>query len=161
MTKTETDPFFQACIAACEKLDKKKQFGVYAYNILDENGLVDHIIKGTINLNDYTDSELKSFRGIGYSTLEIIRTAWSLYTKKPAQGILDIDPAKLRGHSIGKDLIRWIQDHNLENKQIYYAQHNRIGFILDVHEFEGMEYNTTCDLNVLTGYYVEFQEHIS
>ena len=161
MSKNERDPFYQACIDACEKLNKKRQFGVYAYNILNENGLIDHILNGNINLNDYTDKELKAFRGMGYSTIETIRVAWSLYTNNPAQGTLDIDPAELRGYSTGKDLIRWIKDHRLENKQIYYAGHNCIGFIIDTREFDGMEYHTTCDLDVNTGHYVEIQDHIS
>ena len=161
MSKNDRDPFYQACIDACEKLKKKRQFGVYAYNILKENGLIDHILSGSINLDDYTDKDFKAFRGVGYSTIETIRVAWSIYTKQPAQGVLDLDPAALRGYSTGRDLIRWIREHKLEDKRIAYAGHYSIGFIVDTHEFDGMEYNTTADLNVIDGSYAEFRDDIS
>ena len=155
------DLFYQACMNACEKLGKKKRFGTYAYNILNENGLIDHILNGRIDLNNYTDNELKSFRGLGCSSIDTIRVAWSIYTKQPAQGVLNLDPAVLRGYSTGKDIIRWIKEHKLENKRIDYAEHHRIGFIVDTREFDGMEYNTTADLNIIDGSYVEFQDDIS
>lgn len=161
MTKSKDNPFHQACINACIKLDKKKGLGTYAYNILDDNGIVDHILNGTLNLNDYTDSDLESFHGLGFTTIEILRVAWNLYMKKPLQKTLELDPAILRGYSTGKDLIRWIKDHKLEQKQVYYAYHDRIGFIIETREFDGMEYNTTADLNVINGDYVEVQENIS
>lgn len=158
---TNKDPFYKACIEACERLDKKKQFGTHAYNILDDCGLIDHILNGTVSLDDYTDSDLKSFRGLGNVTIDILRVAWSLYSKRPMQSAIEIDPVLLRGYSTGKDLIRWIKDHKLEDKQVYYAEHGRIGFIIDTHTFEGMEYHRTSDLNVIDGSYVEIRDNIS
>lgn len=160
-TKTNKDSFYQACIDACKKLNKKQQSGVYVYNILDENGLIDHILSGNLNLNDYTDTDLKSFRGIGNTSIDIVRVAWSLYTKQPMQCALDLDSAELRGYSTGKDLIRWIKEHGLENKQIYYSDHDYIGFILHTNKFEGMDYHTIGDINIKTGSYTENQEYIS
>jgi len=161
MTKNKDNPFHQACIDACIKLDKKKGLGTYAYNILEDNGIIEHILNGTLNLNDYTDRDLESFRGLGFTTIEILRVAWNLYMKKPLQKALDLDPAMLRGYSTGKDLIRWIKDHKLEHKRVYYAHHDCVGFVIETREFEGMEYDTTADLNVINGDYVEVREHIS
>ena len=155
---TNKDPFYKACIEACERLGKKKQFGTHAYNILDDCGLIDHILNGTVSLDDYTDSDLKSFRGLGNVTIDILRVAWSLYSKRPMQGAIEIDPVLLRGYSTGKDLIRWIKDHKLEDKRIYYG---KIGFIIKTHMFAGMEYHTTSDLNVVDGSYVEIRDNIS
>ena len=152
MRQTPNDPFYAACMEACNKLDKKKQFGTYAYNLLKECGLVDHILNGILDLNSYSDSDLKAFDGIGDVSIEIIRAAWTLYSRH------HIDPAVLHGYSTGKDVIQWIKEHKLENKTVYYAGHDCVGFITENHEFEGTTYHTCGDLNILTGDYTEYAD---
>lgn len=164
MQKNDTDPFYNACIQACKKLDKKKQFGTYAYNVLKDNGVVDHILNGNLSLDDYTNRDLKSFRGLGNTSCDILRVAWAIYTKKfdkIGQQALDLDPVVLKGYSTGNDIIRWIHDHKLENKRVYYAGHNCVGFIVATFEVDGMEYHTLGDIDVLNGNYLEFRDSIT
>lgn len=164
MPKTDMDPFYNACIQACKKLSKKQQFGTYAYNVLKDNGIVNHILSGNLNLDDYTDRDLKTFRGLGNTSCDILRVAWAIYTKKfdnVEQQTLELDPAALKGYSTGNDIIRWIHEHKLENKRVYYAGHDCVGFIVATFEVEGMEYHTLGELNIVNGRYLEVRDSIT
>lgn len=157
---SKKDPFYLACMQACDKLEKKHQFATYAYDILKENGIVDHILAGNINLMDFSDNDLKAFRGIGNNSIDILRVAWGIFTKRPVQETLELDPVVLRGYTTGNDLIRWIQANGLGDKKIYYMGDDRIGFEIATRNIDGMDYKTCADLRIFTGEVIKFADDV-
>ena len=88
------------------------------YNTLAINGIIPHILDGTIDLDDYSDKELRTFDGIGPKTIELIRAAWNIYKYNDAPKQMSISDSKLNGYLTGNDLIRLIYSNNLGNKQV-------------------------------------------
>ena len=153
-----SEPFYKAIQEACLKY-KKETMATKIYNILCDNGLMYHINSGEINLNDFTDDDLKKFEGLGDFSVKIVRTAWDLFKKNSAP-TLPIPEYELRGYLTGNDLISLIRKHNLGDKKIYYAGHNCIGFEMSTVCVDGCEQTTCGDLNVLNANFIEFGDYI-
>ena len=104
------------------------------YNTLVINGIVPHILDGTIDLDDYSDEELKTFDDIGPKTIELIRAAWSIYKYNDAPIQMSISDSKLHGYLTGNDLIRLIYSNNLGDKQVY-SNKGTLDFIIHKIDF--------------------------
>ena len=124
------------------------------YNTLAINGIIPHILDGTIDLDDYSDEELRSFDGIGPKTVELIRAAWSIYKYNNVPRQMSISDSKLHGYLTGNDLIHLIYSNNLGNKQVC-SDKDTLDFIIHKVDLDSEDpndrYFEMCSIDLKTG----------
>ena len=147
------DDFYKAIEKAGVKLGDI-HIATKTYNTLAMNGILPHILDGTIDLDDYSDEELQSFDGIGPKTIELIRAAWSIYKYKGVPKQMSISDSKLNGYLTGNDLIRLIHKHGLGDKQIDSKQ-DTLDFIIHPINLDSEDpndrYFEMCSIDLKTG----------
>lgn len=131
--------FYKAIEKASVKLNDF-HIATRTYNTLAMNGILPHILDGTIDLDDYSDEELQSFDGIGPKTVELIRVAWDVYKYKGVQEQMSISDSKLNGYLTGNDLIKLIRKYDLSDKKIN-SDKDTLDFITHSIDFDSSNEN--------------------
>ena len=157
--KMNKETLLDACVEACRKLNKDSSFAFYICGCLYANGILDDILFDTVDLLECTDKELEQIDGIGTESIRVLRLARIICDDNTCtQMEIDFDESTA---NTGSDIIKWIRMHNLTDKEVYYTGHNCIGFKIDSDIYEGMEYYTCGDLNVINGEFKIFKDAVS